>query len=321
MKLKLWMLPLAVALVSGQAAWAEYPEKPIKMIVSYAPGGSTDLTARILAPFIEKYLGDGANIVVENRPGAGGEIGFTQLAESRPDGYTIGMVNTPNILTIPIERQTKFNIESFDLLGNVLDDPGGFSVQKDGPFKTLGEMVAYAKEHPAAVTYGTTGVGSDDHLAALAFSKQNGIQMTHVPFPGASAVKTALTGGHITVGAMNIGEAMQATASGSPFINLGQMSDERVAIAPDVPTFKEQGYDLISASLRGIGAPAGLPDDVHAKLVDAVAKAAADPEFQEQAKQIFSPVRYLTPEQHLKAFQDLEASFKTLWSEEPWTGK
>lgn len=321
MKLKTWMLPLAMALVSGQAAWAEYPEKPIKMIVSYAPGGSTDMTARILAPFIEKYLGEGTTIVVENRPGAGGEIGFTALAEARPDGYTIGFVNTPNILTIPVERETKFNIESFDLLGNVLDDPGGFSVNKDGPFKTLEEMVTYAKANPAAVTYGTTGVGSDDHLAALAFSKQNDIQMTHVPFPGASAVKTALTGSHITLGAMNIGEAMQATSSGSPFINLGQMSEERVAIAPDVPTFKEQGYDIISASLRGVGAPAGLPVDVHNRLVEAVAKAAADPEFQAQAQKIFSPVRYLSPEEHLAAFQELEASFKTLWAEQPWTAQ
>lgn len=320
MKTKTTILAVA-ALLAGTAAWAEYPEKPIKMIVSYAPGGSTDMTARILAPFIEKYLGDGATVVVENRPGAGGEIGFTQLAEARPDGYTIGMVNTPNILTIPIERETKFGIESFDLLGNVLDDPGGFSVNQDGPFKTLDEMVAYAKENPSAVTYGTTGVGSDDHLAALEFSKLHDIQMTHVPFPGASAVKTALTGGHITVGAMNIGEAMQATSSGSPFINLGQMSEERVAIAPDVPTFKEQGQDLISASLRGVGAPAGLPQDVHGRLAEAVEKAAADPEFQEQAAKIFSPVRYLSPEEHLQAYKDLDATFRTLWAEQPWTGQ
>ncbi|NTF08921.1 tripartite tricarboxylate transporter substrate binding protein [Agrobacterium rubi] len=321
MRVRHLVLPLAALFVSGQAAWAEYPEKPIKMLVSYAPGGSTDLTARILAPFIEKYLRDGANIIVENRPGAGGEIGFTQLAEARPDGYTIGFVNTPNILTIPIERKTKFKIESFDLLGNVLDDPGGFSVNKDGPFKTLADLVEYAKKNPNAVTYGTTGVGSDDHLAALEFSRLNDIKMTHVPFPGASAVKTALTGNHITLGSMNIGEAMQATSSGSPFINLGQMGEQRVAIAPDVPTFKEQNYNIISASLRGVGAPAGLPDDVHKRLADAVAKAAADPEFQAQATKIFAPVRYLSPEEHLKAFKDLDASFRKLWADQPWTAQ
>lgn len=321
MRVRNLVLPLAALLFSGQAALAEYPEKQIKMLVAYSPGGSTDLTARILAPFIEKYLGNGANIVVENRAGAGGEIGFTQLAQARPDGYTIGFVNTPNILTIPIERTTKFSIESFDLLGNVLDDPGGFSVNKDSQFKTLNDLVEYAKAHPNAVTYGTTGVGSDDHLAALEFSRLNNIKMTHVPFPGASAVRTALVGNHITLGSMNIGEAMQATSSGSPFINLGQMGEKRVAIAQDVPTFKEQNFNIISASLRGIGAPAGLPEDIHNRLAAAVAKAAADPEFQAQATKIFAPVRYLSPDEHLKTFKELDASFRKLWAEQPWTAQ
>nr|WP_298098315.1 tripartite tricarboxylate transporter substrate binding protein [uncultured Shinella sp.] len=319
MKVRNLILPLAALFVSGQAAWAEYPEKPIKMLIAYSPGGSTDLTARILAPFIEKYLGNDATIVVENRPGAGGEIGFTQLAEAKPDGYTIGFVNTPNILTIPIERSTKFGIESFDLLGNVLDDPGGFSVNKDGPIKSLPELVEYAKHNPNVVTYGTTGVGSDDHLAMLEFSRMNDIKLTHVPFPGASAVRTALVGNHITLGSMNIGEAMQAIASGNPFINLGQMSEKRVAIAPDVPTFKEQNFDIISASLRGVGAPAGLPEDVRKRLIDAIAKAAADPEFQAQTAKIFAPVRYLSPEEHLAAFKELDASARKLWSDKPWT--
>jgi len=314
-----WILPLALALGWTSGAAAQYPEKPIKMIVAYSPGGSTDLTARVLAPYIEKNLGEGATIIVENRPGAGGEIGFTAMTEAAPDGYTIGFVNTPNLISIPIERSTKFNWQNLDLLGNVLDDPGGFSVNKEGPFKTLPELVAYAKANPGAVTVGTTGVGSDDHLAMLAFGKLTGVTMTHVPFPGASAVKTALAGGHISLGGMNVGEAMQATSSGSPFINLGQMSEKRVDIAPDVPTFKEQGFDLISASLRGVGAPKGLPDDIRQRLSDAVAKAAADPQFQEQARKIFSPVRYMTPEEHAKTFAELEASLKALWAEDPWT--
>ena len=132
-----WILPLALALGWTSGAAAQYPEKPIKMIVAYSPGGSTDLTARVLAPYIEKNLGEGATIIVENRPGAGGEIGFTAMTEAAPDGYTIGFVNTPNLISIPIERSTKFNWQNLDLLGNVLDDPGGFSVNKEGPFKTL----------------------------------------------------------------------------------------------------------------------------------------------------------------------------------------
>lgn len=319
MKKTTWLLSTAMVLALTGGAWAQYPEKPITFIVAYAPGGSTDLTARILAPFIEENLGEGATVVVENRPGAGGEIGFTALAEAAPDGYTIGFVNTPNILTIPIEREVAYHWQDLELLGNVLDDPSGFSVEQNGPFKSLDELVAYAKENPGAVTVGTTGVGSDDHLAMLAFQQLADVQLTHVPFPGASAVRTALAGRHISVGAINIGEAMQYVASGSAFINLGQMSNERSAIAPDVPTFQEQGYDMVFASLRGIGAPKGLPEDVRQRLADAVAKAAEDPEFLEQAAKIFAPVAYQTPEEHTQTYTDLEATLKALWAENPWS--
>ena len=101
---------------------------------------------------------------VAYRPGAGGAIGFTELTSAQPDGYTIGFINTPNVLTIPIERKSNFHWEKYDLLGNVVDDPGNFSVHADTPIKNLAELVAYAKANPGAVTYGTTGIGSDDHL-------------------------------------------------------------------------------------------------------------------------------------------------------------
>ena len=194
---------MSTALVLGLAlpAAAEFPEKPIKMIVAYAPGGSTDITARVLGPFIEKYLGGGAKIIVENRPGAGGEIGFTALATAPADGYTIGFINTPNVVSIPIERSVKFHWQQFDLLGNLLDDPSGFSVNAAGKIKSLTDLVAFAKANPGAVSVGTTGVGSDDHLSMLAFQKITGVKMIHAPYPGAGAVRTALTGSHIVVGA------------------------------------------------------------------------------------------------------------------------
>ncbi len=320
MRIGTFLLSLAFAAGFHTVAAAKYPEKPIKMIVAYSPGGSTDITARLLVTYMEKYLG-GATIIVENRPGAGGEIGFTALAQATPDGYTIGFVNTPNVISIPIERKVKYHWAQFELLGNVLDDPGGFSVNKDGPIKSLKDLVDYAKANPGKVTVGSSGVGSDDQLAMIAFEKIAGVKMTHVPFPGASAVKTAVSGGHIVVGGMNIGEAMQAVASGSPLINLGQMSEKRVDIAPDVPTFIEQGYPLVSASLRGVGAPKGLPPEIRDRLVDAVAKSAADPEFQAKVRGIYAPLRYLDPAAHAKLFAELEAELQKLWSEQPWMPK
>jgi tripartite-type tricarboxylate transporter receptor subunit TctC len=181
--------------------------------------------------------------------------------------------------------------------------------------------VAYAKANPGAVTYGTTGIGSDDHLSALMLERAAGIKMTHVPFKGAAEVHNAVVSKQITVAAMNIGEALQYAKGGSAIRQLGQMSVARTTLAPNVPTFREQGYDIIMASLRGIAAPKGLPPAVRDQLVAAVQKAAADPEFQAKAAGFFAPLRYLPPAPYAAELKEGEASFKQLWQAMPWGEK
>ena len=314
-------LALSAAVAAPGISQAAYPEQAIKMVVAYAPGGGTDIIARLTAQYMQKYLGNNASFVVMNRPGAGGGIGFTELSSAPPDGYTIGFINTPNVLTIPIERKANFHWQKYDLLGNVIDDPGNFSVHADTPIKSLAELVAYAKAHPGEVTYGTTGIGSDDHLAAMMFEKAAGVKMTHVPFKGAAEVHNAVASKQITVAAMNIGEALQYQKGGTPLRHLGQMSEKRSNIAPNVPTFKEQGFNVIMASLRGVAAPKGLPPAVREQLVNAVQKAAADPEFQSKAAGYFAPLRYLAPADYAKELKEDEDGFKKLWQELPWTDK
>ena len=199
----LMAVAVSAAATSGGPAMAAYPDKPINMIVAYAPGGGSDLVVRLLAPFLEKEMGVSARIVVINRPGAGGAIGFTELANAAPDGYTIGLINTPNVLTIPIERKTTFTWQSYDLLGNVVDDPGNFSVHAENPIKSLAELASYAKSHPGEVSVGTTGIGSDDHLAMIMFGRAVGARLNHIPFKGAAEVRSAIQGNQITVAAMN----------------------------------------------------------------------------------------------------------------------
>ena len=300
---------------------AAYPEHSINLIIGYSPGGGTDMIARVMAPYIEKYLGNDAKIVVHNRPGAGGAIGFMAVANAAPDGYTIGFINTPNVLTIPIERKATFTWESFDLLGNVIDDPGNFSVHADSPIRNLGELAAYARAHPGDVTVGTTGIGSDDHLAMLMFEQAAGVKLNHVPFKGASAVHGAIASKQITVAAMNVGEALQYAKGGTPLRNLGQMSTARTTLAPELATFKEQGIDIVLASLRGIAAPKGLPAPVREQLVRAIERAAADPGFQAQAANYFAPLRYLPPTKYEAELRGAEAEFKQLWKELPWGEK
>lgn len=306
----------ALAPAAAQAAW---PDGTIRMIVGYAPGGGTDITARLIAPYLEKYLGGKAHLIVINHGGAGGAIGFAEIAAAPADGYTIGFINTPNVLTIPIERKTSFTWQSFDLLGNVIDDPDGFSVLADSKIKTLADLAAYAKANPGKVTVGTTGTGSDDHLAMLQFCRAAGVQMTHVPFKGAAEVRSALQSGQITMAAMNVGEALQAQKGGTPLRQLGSMSTKRTNLAPELATFKEQGYDIVMASLRGIAAPKGLPAEVREKLVQAVDKAAHDPEFQAKAAQTFAPLRYMAPAPYAAELRSTEAGFRQLWKEKPWT--
>jgi tripartite-type tricarboxylate transporter receptor subunit TctC len=225
------------------------------------------------------------------------------------------------LLTVPIERKTSFTWESFDLLGNLVDDPGNFSVHADSPIKNLKELAAYARANPGAASVGTTGIGSDDHLAMLLFQKAAGVKMNHIPFKGASEVQAALAGKQIVVGAINVGEALQFSKGGTPLRHLGQMSETRTVLAPDIPTFQEQGFDIVLASLRGIAAPKGLPPAIRERLVNAVERAAADPKFQAQAAGYFAPLRYLPPAKYEVELRDAEAQFRQLWKEIPWTDK
>jgi tripartite-type tricarboxylate transporter receptor subunit TctC len=315
-----WLLA-AAALFAGSAAQAAYPEQPINLIVAYAPGGGTDIIARVIARYLEKYLGNDAKVVVVNKPGAGGAIGFTAIANAPPDGYTIGFINTPGVLTVPIERKASFTWQSFDLLGNIVDDPDNFSVHSDSPIKTLADLAAYAKANPGAVSYGTTGIGSDDHLAGLMFEKAAGVKMNHIPFKGAAEVHNAIATKQIVIAAMNIGEALQYEKGGTPMRNLGQMSVARTNLAPGLPTFREQGYDIIMASLRGMAAPKGLPPAVRDSLVKAVERTVNDPQFQAQAASYFAPMRYLPPTQYAAELQAADALFRQMWKDMPWSDK
>ncbi len=312
----------AVASALPAAALAAWPsDQPINMIVAYAPGGGTDIVARAIVPYVEKYLGDGAKINIVNRAGAGGEIGFAAIAAAPPDGYTIGFINTPNLLTIPIERKTAFTWLSYDLLGNAVDDPGTFCVHADGPIRSLAELAALAKANPGVVTVGTTGVGSDDHLAMLMFEKIAGVKMNHIPFKGSADTRTAIAGKQIVVAAINVGESLQYIKGGTPLRCLGQMTLARSSMAPDLPTFKEQGFPMEMASLRGMGAPKGMPAPIRERLVKAIERAAADPIFQAQAEKYYAPMRYLPPAKYEAELREAEAQFRQMWKDLPWTEK
>jgi len=314
------LLACTIAAFPGISIGA-YPERAITMIVAYVPGGGTDVVARALAPYIEKHIGGGAKIVVANRAGAGGEVGFTALANAAADGYTIGFINTPGVITIPIERPAQYTWQRFDLLGNIVDDPACFTVHADSQFKDLAQLAAYARANPDALSVGTPGIGSTGHLSILLFAKLAGAKVTHVPFKGTGDIRTALTGRQIVVAAITVGESFQALKGGMPLRVLGQLSRDRTDLAPDLATAKEQGYPLEMSSLRGLAAPKGLPADVRARLVKAIAQAVADPEFQAKSLQYYAPLRYLSPTQFETELQEGDSQYRQLWKEIPWSEK
>lgn len=202
--LKSVALASAMLSVAG-AAWADWPtDRPIEMIVAFAPGGGTDIMLRTLAPFVEAELG--TQIPVMNRPGASGEIAYTALSQAKPDGYTISSLNTPGFLTMQVDRNLRFDPAAICPLARIVEDPGTFIVQAGSDYQTLADLVAYAKERPGAVSVGTTGLGTDEHLAMLQLEQAAGIDLTAVPFAGANEARTALLGGHVNVIGINVGE-------------------------------------------------------------------------------------------------------------------
>jgi tripartite-type tricarboxylate transporter receptor subunit TctC len=311
------LLAAAVAGVLSQAApaAADYPERPITMVVPFAAGGGTDLSARTIAQFLEKEIG--GKIVVVNKPGAAGEIGLAEVANAKPDGYTIGIINTPGIVTIPIEREARFKLDSFDMIAGVVDDPGTISVLESSPIKSIEDLVKAAKAKPGEITVGTQGVGSAGHIGVLLLEKAAGIDLKPIPFTGASTSRNALIAGEIQASMANLGEAL-TFAAGQPWRILGVMSPEPSPMAPDLPTFKSAGYDIEGGSLRGIGAPKGTPTEILEKLSAGIAEIVKNDEFKAIAKNTYQPLRYVPRAEYNETLNRADTTFRELWKTSPW---
>lgn len=302
-------------MLSAAAAWAEYPEKPIEVIVGYSAGGGTDVMARTVAPFIEKYLGEGASIVVKNVPGASGQIGVTEAANAKPDGYTLGTFNLPGMMARTIDREADYDRESFTYLANVVNDPNVIVTSKNSGLDTLEKLIADAKANPGAITVGMSSLGGDDHFALIKLQNLTETEFTIVPFKGSAPARTALMGGHVAMGILNISEVAEFQDE----LNvLGVATKERSPFAPDLATFQEQGLDLVNGSMRGFIAPAGLPADVQAKLLDAFSKLEGDEEFIAAMEATANPVEVVTGDDFRALTSELYDLAKNVWETTPW---
>lgn len=315
MRITAMLVLLLTALSTGAACAGSFPERPITLITPQGPGSAADRLARSLAPGIARVLGTDVEVV--NRGGAAGEIGFALLAEAPPDGHTIGLVNTPHILAMPIERQTRFDPGRIDPLVGLTEESYSLAVPAGSRFRTLHELLTYAGENPAAVSVGTSGVGSGDHLALLMMQRRAMVRFTHVPFPGAQPNQRALLSNTVAVSTMTLGDAVRQRDSGTVRI-LGQTGEERSGMAVDVPTFREQRIDLCVSVMFGIAAPAGVPREVRERLVAAILEAADDPDLNRRAADAGLPLRVLPPVQFAARLHAMSAELRALWAEAPW---
>jgi tripartite-type tricarboxylate transporter receptor subunit TctC len=308
------LLAFAVASVIAAPAYAEYPEKPIEIIVGYSAGGGTDVMARTVGQFLEQALG-GASVVIKNEPGAGGQIGFTHTATAEPDGYTLGTFNLPTALALTLDREAAYDADSFTYLANFVQDPNTIVVSASSGFETLDAFLAAAKADPGAITLGLSSLGGNDHFAAILMQNAAGAEFTLVPFKGAALARTALMGGHVAGGTMALS---QTTGFGDELRVLAVLADERSPFAPDVPTAKELGYDVEMSSLRGIVAPAGLDPAIADRLRAALADVNANPEFQKMMAEQGNPMAYVSGDEFAAVATKQAEVAKSIWETTPW---
>src|SRR5712672_585121 len=281
---------VAALSVAPQVQAAEYPTRPIKLVVPYAAGGPTDVLGRLVGEYLGRDLKQ--VVVVENKAGAQGAIGAEAVARSEPDGYTLFVTAASIFVLNPmLYKKLPYDpVKDFRMLALITDLPVVMEVHPSLPAKTVAEFVAYAKQNPGKLNFGSAGTGGTIHLAGEMFKQMAGIEMTHVPYKGAGPALTDLLSGNIQLMFDSLGTALPPVKSGL-LRPLGISSAQRSPDLPDVPTIAESGYPDYTVSVwYGIAAPSKLPDEIAQKISASLDRALNDDTFRASLEEIGFPV-------------------------------
>lgn len=299
----------------AHAAWPA--DRPIEVIVPFPPGGGVDAVARFATHQITPRL-PGVRFVVSNRPGASGQLGMEAIFNAAPDGYTIGAIGSLNVSTLPLERPVRWKAEEFTYIANIVDDACGLWVLANSPLRSLADLVAALKRQPESVSVGSAaGVGSDDHLVLLGLEEKADVRALHAPFNGTAQVQRDLLGGSVNVASFNMSEGIVLMREGK-IRCLGQASPARWSAAPDVPTFREQGYDVVIGSARGIVAPPGFPPEAARAMEAAFAAIFADPNLVRDAERVSLPLRPLVGRDYRDMVLAEGEVVRAMFARRPW---
>lgn len=292
----------------------KYPKKPVEVIVGFSAGGGTDACARLVFQYAGKYFGQKFAIV--NRPGASGEIAWTELSKAPTDGYTIGFINPPTFNSHPVQRPgCKYSMENFKIIANMVTDPACFVVRASSPINSINDLYDMAKNKNVSIGY--SGPGTSESLMLRQIEEIKKIKLDKIPYDGSAPSVVALLGGHVDSVVMNVSEAITYTVDGSLKL-IAVSSKDRVEAFPEVSTLAEQGLEVYNEAYRGVAAPAGIPDEYISKIEDSIKKALQDPEFIAKAKAQNLPLDYMGSEEFTNIILGIDANLREEFKKGEW---
>ncbi len=275
----------AAAPAFSRRAWAlDYPARPVHLIVGFAAGGPQDIVMRLMCQWLSEHLGQ--SFIVENKPGASGNIAVETVVRSAPDGYTLLSVSSPNAINASLYKNLNFNfIADIAPVGSIMRVPLVMEVNPSVPVKTVPELIAYLKANPGKISYASGGIGTPQHVSAELFKMMTGVEMVHVPYRGAAPALTDLIAGHVQVMIDTTPASMQHIRAGK-VRPLAVTTATRAAVLPDLPTVADflPGYE--ATSWFGIGAPKNTPPEIIEKLNKEINAGLADPTISARLKDL-----------------------------------
>lgn len=297
----------------GYAHGQSYPDKPISMVVSYEPGGATDFQARIatMRASDKEYLSQ--PIVIINKPGAGGKVGWDQfVTRTKADGYELSVYNIPHLIAQSIVMKTKYNIDNIEPIANWGADPAVLIVGKDSPFNSVAELVEYARNNPRKITFSGAGLYVGHHIAFLQLAQEAGVELTYIPYQGGTPAMTSVMGGQVMAGFNNLSDAYRSRDE-IKILAVADMERNKVFL-PDVPTFIESGFNVDDSSVnfRGLIAVDNTPKPVLDYLSERVPRMFNDQEILDKMHAGGAPVRVMERDDVIAMFKKREAYLKEL---------
>ncbi len=305
---------LALGLASAPAGAGEYPDQSITIIVPSKAGGSTDRTARLFTELAEKNY-EGFEFVIQNIPGSGGQKGFEAIARANPDGYTIGLNFTPQLVAHIVSGRAQYTMDSFHVMGNVAQDPAIVVVPKDSAIMNMADLAAAGAD--GSLTVAVNGIGSDDFLAAKQFEEIAGVTFNLLPTKGSTEQKAAILGGHVDAAFMNLSQMIKQHKAGDARI-IALLTEERDSHLPDMATAQEQGYDVLMRATRGFVAPAGIPEDIQSQLDTMLAEVMASDAFKENAANGNIFLLPMSGPDYLSYLTGLQEQTQGVFDQAPW---